>query len=182
MLRTLGLTTHQALQATERHQLTCAEAEQWRDWVQRLDPTKTKPVAILAAAIKQQRLPPRPQPAPARPEHDPLAPAGDPPDAVIVPLARSDGTVKQVSLSDLWQQVQTRLQGYVPCNEFETWIKPSSLIELTDREAVVGTPNVFVRQELEQHYRDLLATTLQTALGRPVDLLVAIHPTPALRQ
>ncbi len=182
VLRTLGLTTHQAMQATERHQLTCAEAEQWRDWVQRLDPMKTKPVAILAAAIKQQRLPPHHRPSPAQPEYDPLAPAGDPPDAVVVPLSRSDGTVEQVSLSNLWQQVQIRLQGALACHDFETWIKPTSLMELTDREAVVGTPNVFVRQELEQHYRDLLTTTLQTALGRSVSLLVAIQPTPTLRQ
>ncbi|GAC1386274.1 MAG: hypothetical protein NVSMB42_06690 [Herpetosiphon sp.] len=174
MLRDIGLTQHQALEATRRHGLTRAEAEQWRDWLQRLDPVKTRPVAILAAAIKQQRLPP--QPLAAIPSVDrPPEPTDDGTNNATVSVPGSDGSVERTTLSDLWQQVQVTLKHHLDDTDFETWIKPTTLLDLDDQTAVVGTPNVFAREALER-YRDTLAAALTAELQRPVAVMLAIQP------
>nr|MBA3948214.1 hypothetical protein [Herpetosiphonaceae bacterium] len=176
VLMELGLNKRQAREAAAYHHLTRTEAEQWRDWVQRLDPMKTRPVAILAAALKQQRLPPRLLQAAALSECNSPVPPADPPDAGVVPVPRSDGSVERVSLPNLWHQVQARLQPQFACTEFETWIRPTKLLDLDGQEAVVGTPNVFVRQELEQRYHLQLTEALAAEVGRPVDVLLTIQP------
>jgi chromosomal replication initiator protein len=66
----------------------------------------------------------------------------------------------------VWAAVRQRLQDTVSREEFETWIAPLSLVVIEDDLAVLATPNVFVRNEINQHYADAVTAALAAELGR----------------
>jgi chromosomal replication initiator protein len=66
------------------------------------------------------------------------------------------------------------LQVQLPRNEFDTWIKPTSLVAIEDGTVIVGTPNIFVRQELEGRYMASITETLSTIMGHPIQVQVVI--------
>ncbi|GAC1540763.1 MAG: hypothetical protein NVS2B7_13130 [Herpetosiphon sp.] len=107
--------------------------------------------------------------------------------AGIQPLAPSpsSSSFPVISISDAhaaaWQQVRDDLAAKLTCNDWETWIKPSTLLELDQTTAVVGTPNVFVRQEVEQRYCQHLETAFAVVLGYPVQVQAVIGSPADLR-
>ena len=54
--------------------------------------------------------------------------------------------------------------------------KPNKLLELDGEIVVLGTPNIFVRQEVERRYAELVQQACEQTLGYPVQLLVVISP------
>ncbi len=71
-------------------------------------------------------------------------------------------------LGGVWQQALDRVSQVVPEDAFEVWLKPATWLLLEERLAVVGTPNVFVRGQIDQQYRDHLESALSTVRQRPV--------------
>ena len=71
-------------------------------------------------------------------------------------------------LAGVWQQALDRVSQVVPEDAFEVWLKPATLLLLEERLAVVGTPNVFVRDQINQQYRDHLQSALSTVCQRSV--------------
>ncbi len=60
----------------------------------------------------------------------------------------------------LWQAVLGEIELTVSRGNFVTWFKPTQLISHTDTTAVIGVPNVFIKQQLERKYADLIRSTL----------------------
>lgn len=60
----------------------------------------------------------------------------------------------------LWQAVLGEIELSVSHGNFVTWFKGSSLIKQSDETIVVGVTNVFIKQQLEHKYGDLIAKTL----------------------
>ena len=79
-----------------------------------------------------------------------------------------------MNTKQIWQAALGDLQVQMPRNEFDTWIKPTALIAVEDSLAIVGTPNIFVRQELEGRYISPITDTLTRRLGYPVQVQVVI--------
>lgn len=80
-------------------------------------------------------------------------------------------------VQSVWQRVLGMMEDHLPRAEFETWIKPCRLLVLDVGSgageairAIVGTPNVFVRQELEGRYHSALLAALQGQLQQAVDV------------
>jgi len=84
---------------------------------------------------------------------------------------------RRAELVDLWQHILEQLRGEMPPNEFATWLQPTQLLELEANDAVVATPNIFVRQHIEACFQDRLSEALRVAVDRPVQLHVVIEPT-----
>ena len=74
----------------------------------------------------------------------------------------------------LWAAIQQRLQDTIPCEEFETWIAPLSVVMIEDDLAVLATPNIFVRTEVRERYSAAIITELAAELGRSVRLELVI--------
>ena len=81
-----------------------------------------------------------------------------------------------------WQTALGILHLHVPPNEFETWIKHSRLAALNPATAldevplaIVETPNVFVRQEMEGRYSPDVEQTLQAVLGFTVQVQMVLE-------
>ncbi|MDP9314418.1 MAG: hypothetical protein M3R24_26660 [Chloroflexota bacterium] len=77
---------------------------------------------------------------------------------------------------DLWPDVLERLAPQVSSNELETWFKETCLLCLDIDQAVIGTPNVFVREYLQQHYVKLIAGELAHVVGRTLQVQMVVGP------
>ncbi len=111
------------------------------------------------ATLIQGHAPDEPPAAPRRvPDHD----AGLAPPAVAAPPAA------------VWPAVLTALRETCPAAEWTTWLESTALLELTDTTAVVGTPNVFARDTVRDHYCSLLQAAVQGCLGgaRTIEVVI----------
>ena len=88
-----------------------------------------------------------------------------------------EATTPPAPLMEAWHQVLYQLEREVPHAEFTTWLKPTVLLAVDGDEAVVATPNIFVRQEVEAHYQAQLEAALQRVFRRPLAVLLVIEST-----
>lgn len=61
---------------------------------------------------------------------------------------------------DLWQAVLGEIELSVSRGNFVTWFKNTRLVRNKDNVLVIGVPNVFIKQQLERKYNDLVLETL----------------------
>ncbi len=60
----------------------------------------------------------------------------------------------------LWQTVLGEIELSVSHGNFVTWFKNTNLIKHEGDSLVVGVPNIFIKQQLERKYGDLITKTL----------------------
>lgn len=72
----------------------------------------------------------------------------------------------------VWEQVIEQLRGD---GDVETWLRPAALLDVTDDRAVIGSGNVFLRDELEEHWYARLRSALLAVLGRNVEVEIVIE-------
>lgn len=61
----------------------------------------------------------------------------------------------------LWQAVLGEIELSVSRGNYITWFKNTCLLKQSDDAAIVGVPNVFIKQHLEKKYCDLVTETLR---------------------
>lgn len=90
------------------------------------------------------------------------------PDAGLAPPAAAPPP------AELWPAVLATLRETCPAAEWTTWLEPTALLLLTDTTAVVGTPNVFARDTVRDHYCSLLHGAVQGCLGgaRTIEVVI----------
>jgi hypothetical protein len=144
----------------QRHRLTENEVACWARWRDGLTHVGN-PVAVLAATLQQQRLPPG-EPRPALRAALPAAtPAAAP---VTTPAPHAE----------LWTTVCGRLEHQLGTDAYATWIADTSLLAVDDDRVVIGAPNVFVRDHLATLFATPLADAVQAQLGRSVAVEIVI--------
>ncbi|HEY0601522.1 MAG TPA: chromosomal replication initiator protein DnaA [Herpetosiphonaceae bacterium] len=79
-----------------------------------------------------------------------------------------------MNTKQIWQAALGDLQLQLPRSEFDTWIKETTLVDLADNQAIIGTPNIFAREKLEGRYVNPIRDALHTILGYPVQIQVVI--------
>ncbi|HSX16760.1 MAG TPA: chromosomal replication initiator protein DnaA [Patescibacteria group bacterium] len=97
--------------------------------------------------------------------------------------------------SSLWQAVLGEIELSISRGNFVTWFKNTCLLKDDPEHFVIGVPNVFIKQQLERKYNDLIKETLVkngitpeiieykihsslTPVQREEDPLVSPHNTP----
>lgn len=60
----------------------------------------------------------------------------------------------------LWQAVLGEIELTLSRGNFVTWFKNSKLLKIKDETVTIGVPNVFVKQQLERKYNDLILEIL----------------------
>lgn len=63
--------------------------------------------------------------------------------------------------SNLWQAVLGEIELSVSRGNFLTWFKNTSLLREDDDLVIVAVPNIFIKQQLERKYTDLITETLK---------------------
>lgn len=83
--------------------------------------------------------------------------------------------------SNLWQAVLGEIELSVSRGNFMTWFKQTQLLKSDDESAVIGVPNVFIKQQLERKYNDLIVETLKKNGLTPERIEYKIHTVSARR-
>lgn len=61
----------------------------------------------------------------------------------------------------VWQAVLGEIELSVSRGNFVTWFKNTQLVQQSDELVVIGVPNVFIKQQLERKYNELVSETLK---------------------
>lgn len=77
--------------------------------------------------------------------------------------------------SNLWQAVLGEIELSVSRGNFLTWFKNTRLIRNKDGVAIVGVPNIFVKNQLERKFNDLILDILEKNGSRPSTIEYKIH-------
>lgn len=81
----------------------------------------------------------------------------------------------------LWQTVLGDIEISLSRANYLTWFKNTTLLQLDDKAAVIGVPNVFIKQQLERKYLPLITDTLKKNGISPKVVEFRIY-TPATRK
>ncbi len=81
--------------------------------------------------------------------------------------------VKSVIVAQ-WKTVLARLAQKVGPAEFSTWLETVTLIDIIGNVAIIGTPNVFVRNQVRDECSSHLSQALAAELGHAVQIEVVI--------
>lgn len=76
---------------------------------------------------------------------------------------------------DLWQAVLGEIELSISRGNFVTWFKNTRILRNKDDILVVGVPNVFIKQQLERKYNDLIVQTLIKNGVSPKNVEYKIH-------
>lgn len=63
--------------------------------------------------------------------------------------------------ASLWQAVLGEIELSVSRGNFMTWFKNTELVSVTDDTVIIAVPNIFIKQQLERKYGDLMADILK---------------------
>jgi chromosomal replication initiator protein len=77
----------------------------------------------------------------------------------------------------LWQAVLGEIELSVSRGNFVTWFKHTALLRCDGDVAIIGVPNVFIKQQLERKYSDLIKETLAKNNINAKELIFKIHTT-----
>ncbi len=75
----------------------------------------------------------------------------------------------------LWQAVLGEIELSVSRASYVTWFKNTHMIKQRDDLVVIGVPNVFIKQQLERKFNDLIAATLEKNGLKPARIEYKIH-------
>ena len=82
----------------------------------------------------------------------------------------------------LWQAVLGEIELSVSRGNFVTWFKHTYLLRTEGEVIIIGVPNIFIKQQLEKKYTDLLRETLEKNGVQPKELIFKIHSAPVQRE
>lgn len=77
----------------------------------------------------------------------------------------------------LWQTVLGEIEIAVSRGNYLTWFKNTCLLKYDTEAVVVGVPNVFIKQQLERKYNELVVSTLQKNGVTAAAVTYKIHTT-----
>ncbi|MBR6339476.1 MAG: chromosomal replication initiator protein DnaA [Alloprevotella sp.] len=77
---------------------------------------------------------------------------------------------------DSWKHCLSYIHSKLPEQTFETWFSALKFVDFKEGELVVGTPNRFVAEYIEEHHANLLGHAIQLAFGDGVHLTYHIAP------
>jgi len=80
-----------------------------------------------------------------------------------------------VALKTVWQSALEGLCQRVGESRFNLWFKNTELMDFSDGVATLGVPSLFVRDWLEDHYRDVLQEVLSEELDEGVSVTFRIE-------
>ncbi len=76
---------------------------------------------------------------------------------------------------NLWQTVLGEIELTVSRGSYVTWFKNTRLLRHKDDIIVIGVPNVFIKQQLERKYNQLVIDTLEKNGVKPLRVEYKIH-------
>lgn len=85
-----------------------------------------------------------------------------------------------LELEQIWNEVQGHLSKQMKGPSFQTWIKPSKLIEINGNKAIIAVKNEFNKNFLRQAYIHKIATCIEKVLNRKIEVDILVKKDLAL--
>lgn len=82
----------------------------------------------------------------------------------------------------LWQAVLGEIEVSVSRASFVTWFKNTTLLRYEDDVLVVGVPNIFIKQQLERKFNNLVSDALSHNGVAPKSIQYKVYSGPSLHQ
>lgn len=139
----------------------------WIDEANIREPTLKSRRRWLIWGLKQQMLPQNHPDLPPRPSSS--SRSGHLSDIPSAP----NNIVIDPQLQAWWRSALTHLRGMIEENDFNTWINPTSLVELKDQTALIAVPNTFAVDHVTGRLKDVIRQALSTVTGIGVVEVVA---------
>lgn len=95
---------------------------------------------------------------------------------------RKTKEVVPVDTASLWQAVLGEIELMVSQGNFLTWFKNTRLISANDEKVVIGAPNIFIKQQLERKFSELITETMGKNGLRPSSIEYKILPASSLHR
>ncbi|MEK7153656.1 MAG: chromosomal replication initiator protein DnaA, partial [Patescibacteria group bacterium] len=80
--------------------------------------------------------------------------------------------------NSLWQAVLGEIELSVSRGNYVTWFKNTTLLRHEEDSITIGVPNVFIKQQLERKYNELIIETLRKNGAEPAHIEYKIHSVP----
>lgn len=81
----------------------------------------------------------------------------------------------------IWQAVLGEVELTLSRGNFVTWFKNTQLLEYTPRKATIGVPNIFIKQQMERKYAELVSDVLAKNGVRPAQIGFEIYSSPSMK-
>ncbi len=82
--------------------------------------------------------------------------------------------MSDLSATEVWERALDDLQIQVTRPTFETWLKQTTGVAVSDDSFVVGAPNAFVAEMLEQRMSSLIAQAVERQVKRRIDVRIEV--------
>jgi len=86
---------------------------------------------------------------------------------------------QRINPEDAWRSTKGALQLQMTRANYDEWIKDTHLLSAEDNAFIVGVPNFYVRDWLQERLHPLLKRTLEGIVGRSVELHYTIYKKPS---
>jgi chromosomal replication initiator protein len=106
-----------------------------------------------------------------------LAPATD---EDAVPIGRE--TAAEFDPHAIWRMVLSELALQMPSSTYDTWVRDTVVIGYEDGEFIIGMPNAYARDWLENRLRHTIKRTLSSIMHRAVQIQFRVRPRPVQDQ
>ena len=80
------------------------------------------------------------------------------------------------SAQEIWEAALGELQIQVNKSNFRTWLQKTVGLSYKDSQFVIGAPNTFIAEYLEQNQRSLIEKTLIGITGKNTKVLLPVIP------
>ncbi len=80
----------------------------------------------------------------------------------------------------VWQMVLSELALQMPSATYDTWVRDTTVIAYEDGEFIIGMPNAYARDWLENRLRHTIKRTLSSILHRGVQVQFRVRPRPVV--
>ncbi|MBI5357955.1 chromosomal replication initiator protein DnaA [Candidatus Saccharibacteria bacterium] len=84
--------------------------------------------------------------------------------------------------ASLWQSVLGEIELGLSQGNFVTWFKNTRLLKVDDEVVVIGAPNIFIKQQLERKFAELISETLEKNGVKPERIEYKILPASSLHR
>lgn len=103
-----------------------------------------------------------------------LDPAADEEEAV--PIGRE--TAAEFDPHAIWRMVLSELALQMPSSTYDTWVRDTVVIGYEDGEFIIGMPNAYARDWLENRLRHTIKRSLSSIMRRAVQIQFRVRPRP----
>jgi chromosomal replication initiator protein len=80
------------------------------------------------------------------------------------------GDYMEISVKELWQMVVDNIKQNIPTETYDLWISPLNPLSLEDNIFILGVPNNFFSQWLQEHQQENIEKILSDKLEKPIKL------------